>query len=212
MIKACLDNRGKNCQGAELELGCGVTPMSDHYPNILSTDIEETECTSTVLDACNLGNQKQKYSAIYGVNCFHHISEKKKFFEQAGMALEPGGVVILLEPADTVFSRILYPHLFKIESYDTRASIDSLRTEDPVKGANQAASFICFKRDQSEFMKDLEFDLVQTVYLRNWLSFILCGGTNFPELAPYRLIRWLENKDLLTRVFALHWINVFRKW
>ena len=211
MVKACQENRGKDCQGAELELGCGVTPMSDHYPNILSTDIEVTDCTSKVLDACELGELTEKYSAIYGVNCFHHISEKRKFFEQAAMALEPGGVIILLEPADTIFSRILYPRLFKVESYDTKASIESLRTEDPVKGANQAASFICFKRDQVEFMKGLSFDLVKTLYLENWLSFVLCGGTNFPTLAPYKLIRWLEDKNLLTRLFALHWIHVFRK-
>lgn len=211
MVNAAKIHGIKDTSRNSIEIGCGVTPMSDHYENIVATDIEITECATKQLDACKMSDLKEHYCSIFAVNCFHHISEKIKFFSECAEVLEPGGVVVILEPADTILSRILYPYLFRIESYDPSADIESLRTEDPVKGANQAASFICFKREKNVFMNQIAFELVESFYLKNWLSFVLCGGTNFPTLAPYKLIRWFEDKNLFQSILGLHWVHVFKK-
>lgn len=211
MVNAARIHGNKNTSGKSIEIGCGVTPMSDNYDNIEATDIEITECATRQLDACTMKDLTENYSSIFAVNCFHHISEKLTFFGECSEILEPGGVVVILEPADTLLSRILYPYLFRIESYDPSADIESLKTEDPVKGANQAASFICFKRERTIFMNQIHFELVDSFYLRNWLSFVLCGGTNFPTLAPYKLIRWLEDKNIFSSILGLHWVHIFKK-
>lgn len=210
MIKAGgLDVNKSDWRG--IEIGCGITPMKDNFPNIIASDILDSLCSDLVIDATNLSSLTGKFDIIFAVNSFHHISDKKEFLLQCRDKLQNNGKIVILEPADTFLSQILYPYLFKAESYSRSASLDSLKTEDPEIGANQAASYICFKRDSKNFLENTNLKLKTVNYCSNWLSFVLSGGTNFPSLAPIQLVKYLENKRILPRLLSLHWIIVLEK-
>lgn len=210
MIASCELDNYKNPNWIGLEIGCGITPMKDHFKKVQASDIIETECCDFVVDATKLSSLSRRYDAIFAVNCFHHISNKKRFFIECQDILKDSGYLVILEPADTLLSKFIYPWLFKQEYYDQNLSIESLATEDPETGANQAASYICFKKYLSLFLSGTDFYHVNSRYCKNWLSFMLSGGTNFPTLAPYDLIKKLENKEILSKYLSLHWINTFK--
>lgn len=210
MIKAGgIDVSKNNWRG--IEIGCGITPMKDNFPNIIASDILDNLCSDLVIDATDLSSLTGKFDIIFAVNSFHHISDKKEFLLQCRDKLQENGKIVILEPADTFLSQVLYPYLFKSESYSRTASLDSLKTEDPEIGANQAASYICFKRDSKKFLENTNLKIKKVRYCSNWLSFVLSGGTNFPSLAPMRIIKYLENKSILPRLLSLHWIIVIER-
>ena len=107
----------------ELEIGCGVTPMKDNYPNIISSDIEKSPYADMVIDAVNLPFEGKSIRTIYAINCFHHISDKKKFLEESFRVLEDYGKLIILEPSFSILSLIVYPFLFKNETGPNRVPL-----------------------------------------------------------------------------------------
>lgn len=203
------DNRDIKLKG--LELGCGVTPMSDIYSDIISTDIEKSPLAEKIVDATNIPYEDQSFDSIFGVNVFHHISDKKKFLQEAKRVLTNKGTIVLLEPSYSLFSKAIYPYLFSTEYYDTTESIHNLNTYDPMEDANQAASYILFVKNKDIFLKDSGFILQNIDYCKNSFSFLLSGGLNFMQLAPFFIIKKLMNASRPYKIFSLHWIIVLRK-
>lgn len=91
--------------------------------------------------------------AIYGINCFHHFPNPKKFFLELNRVFISGGGCILIEPYYGFFVKRFCKNLFDAETFDT----SQLEWEDPknqvMTGANQALSYIVFKRDLKLFQK-----------------------------------------------------------
>ncbi len=195
----------------ELEIGCGVTPMKDNYPNIISSDIEKSPYADLVIDAVNLPFEVKSIRTIYAVNCFHHISDKRKFLEESFRVLQDYGKLIILEPSFSLFSLIVYPFLFKNEIYNIFSSISQLKTIDPMKGANQAASFICFKKYPKIFLKGCGLKIQKIEHCTNSFAYIFSGGINFKELLPFKIIKRMMNIKFLSSFFSLHWIIVLEK-
>tara|TARA_B100000886_G_scaffold307947_1_gene241303 strand:- start:8352 stop:9074 length:723 start_codon:yes stop_codon:yes gene_type:complete len=195
----------------ELEIGCGVTPMKDNFPNIISSDIENSPSADLIIDAVNLPYSNKSLKTIYAINCFHHISNKKKFIDESFRVLNDKGRLILLEPSFSLLSLIVYPFLFKDETYNIFSSLKQLKTFDCMKGANQAASYICFKKYPNTFLKNSGFKLNTIFHCTNSFGYIFSGGLNFPELLPFKFIKRMMNINFLSFVFSLHWIIVLEK-
>ena len=84
------------------------------------------------------------------------------------------------------------------------------------KGANQALTYIIFKRDIALFREKYpELEIIYHTPLGNYIRYIVSGGLNFKPLLPY----WLKYLVKLfeyflypfKRYFALHHIIVLRK-
>lgn len=93
-----LDERYFIGQGTRIELGAGVAPIRDSYPDVLVTDVVQGPHLDRVLDAENMDIPSNSVRAIYGQNCFHHLPNPERFFSEIDRVLSVGGGVILLEP------------------------------------------------------------------------------------------------------------------
>ena len=195
----------------ELEIGSGVTPMKDNFPNIISSDIESNPYSEMKIDAVNLPFNNNSLGNIYAVNTFHHISDKRKFIDECYRVLSNKGKLIILEPSYSLLASIIYPFLFRDETYKITDSIDDLKTCDPMIGANQAASYICFFKSKKEFLEGSGFNISKIYFCRNSISYLLSGGLNFLQLLPFFIIKKLMNINLPEKIFSLHWIIVLEK-
>ena len=194
-----------------IEVGCGVTPMKDNFPDILSSDIEPSPYADKQIDALSMPYLNDSLDSIFAINCFHHFSDKKLFLKESNRVLSNKGTLILLEPSVSFLARLTYPFLFKNETYDLNASLSSLYTSDPMRGANQAASFICFIKSKEEFLFKSGFHIEKIEHCKNSLAYIFSGGLNFPQLLPSRIVRLLIKLPLPDSLFSLHWIIKLRK-
>jgi SAM-dependent methyltransferase len=156
--------------------------------------------------------------AFYGINCFHHLPEPRKFFGELKRVLVPGGGAVLIEPYYGPFASFLYRYIHKQEHFDKTQPVWE-SGEDPrhyMSGANQALSYIVFIRDRdvltSEY-PDLEIVHIETI--GNYLRYLLSGGVNFKPLIPNWLSWAVSGTESLLRpvqwLTALHYALVLRK-
>ena len=211
MVSLSRYSEKRNQKLPAIELGCGVTPMKDNFGDVIASDIEPSPYADKIIDSLSMPFRSNSLDTIFAINCFHHFSSKQKFLEEARRVLALKGTIVLLEPSFSILSRLIYPFLFKEETYNIYSSIEELNTYDPMLEANQAASYICFEKYRKDFLHGSGFDIEKIEYCTNSLSYILCGGINFPQLAPLPIINFLTDIKLPPLIFSLHWIIVLRK-
>ena len=211
-----LDNKYFSGKGTRIEIGGGVSFFNKIYPEVVITDIKKSDQLDQVLDAQQMNLDNETVRAIYGINCFHHFPEPKKFFYELERVLINGGGCILIDPYYGFLSRRMYPNLSNIESFDMTQEDWENSESGVMNGANQAKSYIVFKRDKKRFHE--QFPNLEIVYqkpLNNYLEYLLSGGLNFKQLCPeflfpvVRLIEFILSP--ISSLFALHHIIVIRK-
>ena len=197
----------KQLVGNFIELGAGALPMKKLYKQIKSTDIVESPHLDGVLDATNLDLPDSSVDGIFLQNTFHHIPDPVAFFDEANRVLKQNGKVVIVDPYWNFFSSMLYPRLFRTESYDKTGTWNDAST-DPMIGANQALSYIVFQRDLAIFERNVtNLSIEAMVPLRSGLRYFLTGGLNFRKLLPSRFFPFLakvENRIPLLDKVAIH--------
>lgn len=211
-----LDRKFFSGRGIEIELGAGVSPMRDSYPEVLATDIVYAPDLDRVINAEAMDFADSSVRAIYGQNCFHHFPHPDQFLRELDRVLVPGGGAILLEPYYGPFATFLFKRLFRTEGFDKGYPSWETPAAGPMNGANQALSYIVFIRDRAQFeLKYPSLKIVHQQLAGNYLKYLLSGGLNFRQLLPDSftgLVGWLEKLiSPLNRLFALHHVVVICK-
>jgi SAM-dependent methyltransferase len=211
-----LNNKFFLGSGFEIELGAGVSPIRDSFPEVLATDIVDAEHLDRVINAEDMALKDNSVRSIYGQNCFHHFPHPDKFFSELDRVLQPGGGVVLLEPYYGPIATFLYKRLFRTEGFDKQYPSWEVAVEGPMNGANQALSYIVFERDKAEFERKYpSLKIVHHELAGNYLKYLLSGGLNFRQILPDSftgLVGLLEKLiSPLNRWIALHHVIVIRK-
>lgn len=203
-------------EGLCVELGSGVAPMRDTYPEVLATDIVAAPHLDFVVDAQAMDFDDGSVRVIYGQNCFHHFPHPDRFFDELERVLVPGGGVILLEPYYGPVASFLYKRLFRTEGFDKSYPSWDTPQAGPMNGANQALSYIVFVRDSQIYKARYpKLEIVHMEVAGSYLKYLLSGGLNFRQLLPNPcapLVGILEKLLLpFRRLLALHHVVVIRK-
>jgi SAM-dependent methyltransferase len=203
-------------EGLKVELGAGVSPMRDSYPEVLATDIVSAPHLDMVVNAEAMDFADHSVKVIYGQNCFHHFPHPDRFFKELDRVLVPGGGAILLEPYYGLFASFVYKRLFRTEVFDKNFPSWETPAAGPMNGANQALSFIVFIRDRQLYERNYpRLKIIDHLTVGNYLKYLLSGGLNFRQLLPDSLIvivGLLERVlSPLNRWLSLHHIVVIRK-
>ncbi len=202
-------------KGIELEIGSGVGQIKKYYPNVITSEVIDSPLVDRVIDAKKMNLEDNSVRVIYGMNCFHHISEPRKFFKECERVLQLGGGVVLIDPYYGFLSNLFYKRAFKTEFFDkTQASWE---TETRVMlDANQALSYVVFIRDREIFLKEFpHLEIIETKVLNNYVRYVCSGGLNFKQLLPNFFIPVLKALEALmipvNKFFGLHHVMVLRK-
>ena len=210
------DRQHLDGEGLSVEIGAGVAPLRDTFPDVLSTDVVPARHLDAVVDAQRLPFRDQSLRALFAQNAFHHLPQPTLFFRELERALAPGGGAILLEPWHGPLASIVYPRLFASEGFDKRSPDWEVPPGGPMSGANQALSFVVFVRDRARFERDHpRLAIVACKPLTNHLRYLASGGLNFRQLVPDAAIGVLRAVERLAsplaRWLALHHIVVLKR-
>ncbi len=211
-----LDKKWLTGSGPRIEIGAGVSPIRDTYPDVLATDIVPSARLDRVLDAQEMALADGSVRAVFGQNCFHHFPHPDRFFRELERVLSPGGGAILLEPYHGPFASFLFKRMFRTEGYDKAYPSWETPATGPMNGANQALSYIVFSRDRHMFESSYPgLKIVHQEPCSNYLKYLVSGGLNFRQLCPDWMapaigaLQWAMSP--LDRWLALHHVVVLRK-
>lgn len=78
-----LDKKFLSGTGARIEIGAGVAPIRDSYPDVLATDIVPGPGIDHILDAEKMDLPDRSVRVLFGQNCFHHFPHPCLFSQRA---------------------------------------------------------------------------------------------------------------------------------
>jgi len=190
--------------GPILELGSGAGFLKEYIPKLLTSEIITIPNVDIILDGTRLPFSTNVLGGIVMIDVLHHIPNAASFFSDAATCIKPGGVIIMIEPWSTLWSRFVYRHLHH-EPFDPNVEDWKIPTGGPLSQANSALPWIIFERDREKFEKEFPQFHIQEIFLNFPFCYLLSGGVSLRASIPgkmYNAVRKIEN---LTQP----WINSF---
>ena len=194
-----------DCPGGRLEIGSGAGIINEVYPDVITSDIKLLPFIDVVVSADHLPFPDNSLRAIYAINVFHHLPKPRRFFTEILRVVHPGGGVVLIEPFYGLVAGWVFKNLHKSEGFEPEAvSWESSGNTGPFSNANQALSYMVFKRDRTQF--DFEFPQLDLVFNRphTHLWYVFSGGVNFRQLLPDSFTPMVK--------FAERILSPFNRW
>ena len=180
--------------GAVLELGSGGGFMREVVAGLVTSERFPAPGVSVVLDGLCLPFRDRSLRGIVMTNVLHHLTDPRLFFGEAARCVKPGGVVSMIEPWSTPWSRIIYRYLHH-EPFEPDAQSWSAVPSGPLSGANGAIPWIMFDRDRGVFEQEFPEWRVERVTTMMPVAYLLSGGVSLRSLLPgwsFPLIRSVE--------------------
>lgn len=165
-----------------VELGSGGGFIKDIIGNAVTSDILDLTNVDKVFSAVEMPFERASVDAFFMIDVLHHIADPRAFFAEALRCLRVGGKIVMIEPANTLWSRFIYKN-FHHEAFDPRADW-GLEKAGPLSQGNGALPWIIFSRDRKIFEE--EFPSLRVVRLRTHTPFryLLSGGLTLRQLVP----------------------------
>ncbi len=176
-----------------VELGSGAGFIKEVMSDVITSDVLDLPVLDKVFSALDMPFEDNSVDAFFMIDVLHHLTDPRRFFAEALRCLSTGGKVVMIEPANTLWSRFIYRN-FHHELFDTQAGW-ALEDTGPLSCGNGAMPWIIFSRDRGMFER--EFPAFRIVSMRNHtpLRYLLSGGFTLRQLVPsfgYFLVRAVE--------------------
>jgi SAM-dependent methyltransferase len=189
--------------GKVLEIGTGAGFLSEHLPDLITSEIFAIPGLDLVLDSCRLPFASESLRAIVMTDVFHHIPNACLFLNEAAACVRPGGAIIMIEPWNSTWSRWVYKNLHH-EPYHPEAERWEFPSTGPLSGANGALPWIVFERDQARFLVQHAQWRIESISLMMPFRYLFSGGVTYRSLMPGWTVPLWRMIELALQPFARH--------
>ena len=157
--------------------------MSEFIPSLITSEVFYSANVHAVLDGRRLPFKARSLRGVVMTNVLHHLPQPQVFFTEATRCIHPGGVVAMIEPWVSSWSRIVYTHLHH-EPFDPESRSWELPLSGPLSGGNDALPWIMFQRDRAKFERDFPQWRIQSIEPLMPFRYLLSGGVSMRSLVP----------------------------
>jgi SAM-dependent methyltransferase len=196
--------------GTVLEIGSGAGFFKNFLPNAITSECFYLHDLDCVIDGSFLPFADGSLKAIVMTDVFHHLPKPRLFLTEAARCLCPGGVVAMVEPWKTSWSRFIY-FQFHHEPFRPDAREWEFESEGPLSGANEALPWIVFSRDRKQFESEFTQLHIRSIEPMMPLLYILSGGISLISLQPgwafssWRFLeslfgRWMDHCAMFSKI------------
>jgi SAM-dependent methyltransferase len=189
--------------GAVLELGSGAGFFEEFLPNVITSEIFLCPHVRLVADAQRLPFKEQSLRGIVMCDVLHHIPQPRRFFSEASRCVRPGGVIAMIEPWVTGWSRLIYKNLHH-EPFRPDAVEWEIPSGGPLSGANGAMPWILFHRDRVHFEREFPQWEIRDIEPCMPFRYLISGGVSKRQLMPaWSFAMWRALERPLRRKAAM---------
>jgi len=176
-----------------VELGSGGGFIKEIIPNAITSDITNLENISIQFSGLKIPFQCHTVDAFVMFDVLHHISDVRSFFRELNRCLKIGGKIIMIEPANTLWSSFIYKN-FHHEPFDLSGGW-GFKKDGRLSSANGAIPWIVFCRDKQRFEKEFPSMKILKLKMHTPFRYLISGGLSIKQLLPsftYNIIKGLE--------------------
>jgi SAM-dependent methyltransferase len=181
--------------GPIVELGSGAGFLKDFIPDLVTSEIFSSPGVDVVLSGLDLPFAADSVRGIVMIDVLHHLPQPRRFFIEASRCVQPGGIVAMIEPWVTPWSRLVYSRLDH-EPFNPEAEEWEFPASGPLSGANGALPYIIFVRDRLQFEREFLMWEIKTIKPMMPFCYLVSGGMSMRSLMPgwsFKSWRALEN-------------------
>ncbi|GIV28580.1 MAG: hypothetical protein KatS3mg027_2394 [Bacteroidia bacterium] len=172
----------ENSSGTYLELGSGGGFLKDILPQVITSDILPLSYIDKQINAEQLPFENKSLDGIFMLNVFHHIPRPYLFLKESQRVLKSRGKIVMIEPANTMFSRFIYKK-FHHEPFDEGGEL-SIEAGRPLSHSNQALPYIYFIREKKYFQENFPELKILKIDYHTTLLYLLSGGVSYYPFVP----------------------------
>ncbi len=169
--------------GSVLELGSGAGFFQQFLPDVITSEVFECAGVQLVADARWLPFPPGALRAIVMTDVLHHIPDAAAFFREATRCLRPGGVVAMVEPWVSSWSRLIYTRLHH-EPFEPEVEQWDFPAKGPLSDANGALPWILFERDRKRFEDEFPALTIEEIRPMMPFRYLVSGGVSMRALMP----------------------------
>ncbi len=176
-----------------VELGSGGGFLKEVFPSVVTSDVLPLPGVDRCFSGLNMPFSEKSVDAFLMVDVFHHVPDSVLFLEEMCRCLKPGGQMVMIEPANTWWGKLIYQN-FHHEPFDPSAGW-TLPPGGPLSTANGALPWIVFKRDADLFRSKFPDLQVENISYLAPFRYLISGGLTLRQLLPgfmYQPVKWLE--------------------
>lgn len=179
-----------------VELGSGAGFLKEIMPQgLITSELFPKPGVDRVIDAQSIYMPDSSLDGIVMTDVLHHIPDCSSFFSECVRLIRPGGRIVMIEPWNTSWSRLVYSHLHH-EPFEPNAGMEwQIPLSGPLSGANGALPWIIFHRDRTLFEQRYPKLRVEKVVPMMPVTYLLSGGVSLKSFFPgclYHFVRFLE--------------------
>ena len=170
-----------------VELGSGGGFLKEIYPLVTTSDILKVSGVDLFFSGLDMPFEDGAVDGFVMLDVFHHVPDSHQFLQEMRRCLKPGGRIVMIEPANTVFGRFIYKN-FHHEAFDPWGSWQLPQDGGPLSCANGALPWIVFSRDREKLRRDFTNFKLLEFKAHTPLRYLLSGGVSMRALMP----SWME--------------------
>jgi SAM-dependent methyltransferase len=170
-------------KGAVLELGSGGGFMAQFVSGLITSELFYCPGIRAVIDGLRLPFAAKSLRGIVMTNVLHHLPQSRLFFAEATRCVRSAGIVAMIEPWVTPWSRLVYTRLHH-EPFQPEAPAWELPLDGPLSSANDALPWIIFARDRQKFEQEFPNWRIDVIQPFMPFRYLLSGGVSLRSLSP----------------------------
>ena len=194
--------------GPALELGSGGGFMAEVIPELITSDVFACPGLNLCADGRHLPVASASLRGILMVDVLHHVPQPELLLAEAARCVLPGGVLAMIEPWVTRWSRLVFGGLHH-EGFDPHTPGWFVPAGGPLSAGNGALAWMMLERDRARFERECGEWRIECIVPFMPLSYLLSGGLSMRSLMPgwsypcwRRLESWLGPLEARVAMFA----------
>ncbi len=196
--------------GPVLEIGSGAGVLWTYIPGLITSEVQAVPGVNVILDGHFLPFGNHTLRGIVMVDVFHHLSRASLFLAEASRCIKPGGVIAMVEPWCTRWSRFIYRYVH-YEPFLPDTKDWHFPPGGPLSAANSALPWVVFKRDAQIFKDRFPLLEIKKITLHTPFAYLLAGGVTVRSLFPeslfdacqkfsHRLEPWMDSLAMFATI------------
>ena len=185
-------------KGPILELGSGPGFLKEVIPGLITSEVLYLPGVDVVLDGQQLPLRSQALRGIVMIDVLHHLPQPRRFLAEAARCIGPGGVIIMVEPWVTPWSRFIYRRFHQEPFCPDATTWEFLSSIAHLAVPNGALPWIIFARDRSQFEREFPEWHIRKIGSNMPVRYLLSGGVSLVSLnAAWTFGLWQRLEKLL---------------